>query len=218
VNVLLGFLLFLAAAFLIVMLFAGDIWSRVWRVQRRRRVERLQRYNPRRVWRSMRKKPTFEVDLPTVRDFVLTIQLSRSLAETLAGALQQAARQFGERGVFGQRLQTRVRSQLQVEPERVILALANDFQSQPLFDMAERLDLAHEGGLSYGEAVNATLDEVEERIRIEVEKEIERAPVMLTIPMIIGVFFSALALLGFPLLVVMFNSVTASVSGASGGG
>ena len=45
---------------------------------------------------------------------------------------------------------------------------------------------------------------------MQVEKEIERAPVVLTIPMIIGVFFAALALLGYPLLVVMFNAVSAS--------
>ena len=45
-----------------------------------------------------------------------------------------------------------------------------------------------------------------------VEKEIERAPVMLTIPMIIGVFFSSLALLGFPLLILMFDSVTGASS------
>ena len=212
---LFGFLLLVMSMMLILVLFGGEVWSRVWRVQRRRRMERLQRYNPRRIWRRMRKKPTYDVDLPTVRDFVLTIQLSLSLAETLAGALQQAARQFGERGTFGQRLTTRVRSQLQVEPERVIMALATDFESEALMDLADRLDLAHEGGLSYGEAVNSTLEEIEERIRIDVEKEIERAPVMLTIPMIIGVFFSALALLGFPLLVVMFNSVTASVGGGN---
>ncbi len=76
--------------------------------------------------------------------------------------------------------------------------------------------MAHEGGLSLGEAVNATLDDVEEKIRIDVEKEIERAPVMLTIPMIIGVFFSALALLGFPLLVVMFRSMTQTTTAGGG--
>jgi len=217
VNALFGLLLLFVAVILILVLFGGSTWGRYWRLQKKRKTESLQRYNPRRRWREMRNKPTYDVDLPTVRDFILTIQLSLSLAETLAGALQQAGRQFGERGAFGQRLTTRVRSQLQVEPERVILALANDFQSQPLFDLAERLDLAHEGGLSYGEAVDSTLDEVEERIRIEVEKEIERAPVMLTIPMIIGVFFSALALLGFPLLVVMFNTMTGSLGGGGGG-
>jgi hypothetical protein len=213
VSVLVGFLLFVVAFVLVMVLFGGEVWGRVWRMQKRRRTERLQRYNPKTIWRQLRKKPAYEIDLPTVRDFVLTIQLSLSLSETLAGALQQASRQFGERGVFGKRLATRVRSQLQVEPERVILALANDFQSQPLLDLAERLDLAHEGGLSYGEAVNATLDEIEERIRIEVEKEIERAPVMLTIPMIVGVFFAALGLLGYPLLVVMFSNVTSSIGG-----
>lgn len=210
-NVLLGLLILFGAGFLLLVVFGGEVWNRVWRVQRKRRVERWAKYHPRNLWRRLRKKPAYEVDLPTIRDFILTIQLSLSLAETLAGALMQASRQFGERDVFGQRLSTRVRSQLQVEPEKVIQALAIDFESEPMQDLAERLEMAHEGGLSYSEAVSATLDDVEEAIRIDVEKEIERAPVMLTIPMIIGVFFAALALLGFPLLVVMFNSVTASI-------
>jgi hypothetical protein len=208
-----GLLILSVALFLVLFLFGGSTWSRIWRVQRRKRMARIERYRPRTMWRRLRKKPAYEVDLPTVRDFILTLQLSLSLAETLAGALMQAARQFGTRGTFGERLTVRVRSQLQVEPEAVIRALANDFNCEPLFDLSERLDLAHEGGLSYREAVTATLDDVEDEIRIAVEKEIERAPVMLTIPMIIGVFFSALALLGFPLLVVMFGAV----SGAAGG-
>lgn len=201
------------ALILLVMLFGPPLWQRIWMFQRRRGLSKIQRYSPRVWWRRARKKPAFEVDLPTVRDFVLTLQLSLSLAETLAGALTQAARQFGGRGVFGQRLVTRVRSQLQVEPEAVIRALAEDFQSEQLTELAERLDMAHEGGLSYSEAVNLTLDDIEEEIRINVEKEIERAPVVLTIPMIIGVFFASLALLGFPLIMTMFTQV-----GQVGGG
>lgn len=212
-NSTFGLLVLIAAGVLLIVVFGGDAWRRVWSIQAKRRKQKWSRYSPRRLWRKMRKKPAYEVDLPTIRDFILTIQLSLSLAETLAGALQQAARQFGDRGVFGERLSTRVRSQLQVEPERVIAALAHDFDSEPLYNLSERLEIAHEGGLSYHEAVTATLEDVEEDIRIDVEKEIERAPVMLTIPMIIGVFFAALALLGFPLLVVMFGAVTQSVGG-----
>lgn len=204
----LGFILIVAVLVLLGVFFFGSEWTKISRLQRKRRAAVAARYSPRRIWRRARKKPQYEVDLPTVRDFILTLQLSLSLAETLAGALQQAARQFGDRGSFGQRLATRVRSQLQVEPEAVIRALAEDFNSEHLTDLADRLDLAHEGGLSLSEAVNATLDDIEDEIRIAVEKEIERAPVMLTIPMIIGVFFSALALLGFPLLVVMFRTMT----------
>lgn len=212
-----GLLLLLSILLLIVVLLAGGGGThKIMVLQRKRRMAFLARYNPRRLWRRARKKPMYEVDLPTIRDFILTLQLSLSLAETLAGALQQAARQFGDRGMFGRRLTTRVRSQLQVEPEAVIRALAEDFNAEPLLDLAERLDLAHEGGLSLSEAVNATLDDLEERIRIDVEKEIERAPVMLTIPMIIGVFFSALALLGYPLLVVMFQSMTQTTTAGGG--
>lgn len=186
------------------------IFLRWWQFNRKRRKKVYSKYRPSNLWRRVRGRPVFEVTLPTVRDFVLTLQLSLSLAETLAGALQQAAIQFGDRGVFGQRLVTRVKSQLQVEPEQVIQALATDFESEDLQNLAERLEMAHEGGLAYSEAVNTTLDDIEEKIRINVEKEIERAPVMLTIPMIIGVFFSALALLGFPLLVVMFQTMSGS--------
>jgi len=212
---MLPFLITLGALLLIIVLFGGEVWGRVWRFQRRRRMDRINKWRPRNLWRRLRKKPAYEVDMPTVRDFVLTLQLSLSLAETLAGALQQAARQFGERGVFGQRLIIRVRSQLQVEPEAVVRALAVDFNSEHLTELAERLDLAHQGGLSYSEAVETTLDDIEEEIRTNVEKEIERAPVMLTIPMIVGVFFPALALLGFPLLVVMFTVVLGAQAGGA---
>jgi hypothetical protein len=209
-----AFLLLVVAFVLIIVLFGGETWSRIWRVQRKRRMARLQRYNPRNILRSFRRQAVYQVDLPTVRDFILTLQLSLSLAETLAGALQQASRQFGVRGVFGERLQKRVRSQLQVEPEQVIRALSEDFQDRHLSELADRLDLAHEGGLTYSEAVAASLEDVEEEIRVNVEKEIERAPVTLSIPMIIGVFFSALALLGWPLLMLMFGQVL----GATGTG
>lgn len=203
-------LLLLLALILIVVIFGATAWNQVWRLQRRRRMARWGKYHPKNLLRRMRRQAVYTVDLPTIRDFILTLQLSLSLAETLAGALQQASRQFGVRGAFGQRLQKRVRSQLQVEPEQVIRALAEDFQSKHLTELADRLDMAHEGGLTYSEAVAASLEDVEEEIRTAVEKDIERAPVMLTIPMILGVFFSALALLGWPLIIMMFRNVTQS--------
>lgn len=200
-------LVLLGGAMLLLILVGGEYWNRIWRFQRKRRMARIERYRPRNMWRRLRKKPAYDVTLPTVRDFILTLQLSLSLAETLAGALAQAAKQFGDRGTFGERLTTRVRSQLQVEPEEVVRSLAIDFQSEHLHELADRLGMAHDGGLSYSEAVNISLDDIEEEIRIGVVKEIERAPVVLTIPMIVGVFFSALAILGYPLIMVMFSTV-----------
>lgn len=197
-------------------------WRPFWRIQSKRRANRYARYKPRNWWRRVRKRPVFEVDLPTVRDFVLTLQLSLSLAETMAGALNQAAKQFGDRGTFGKRLITRVRSQLQVEPEAVIRALATDFNNEHLAELSERLEMAHEGGLSYSEAVNTTLDDIEEEIRIRVEKDIERAPVILTIPMIMGVFFMTLLLLGAPLILLfvknMGGAASAGAAAIPGGG
>lgn len=213
----------LLAIFAVFMLVVGIavFWRPFWRIQAKRRGPRYARYRPRNFWRRVRKRPVFEVDLPTVRDFVLTLQLSLSLAETMAGALNQAAKQFSERGQFGKRLITRVRSQLQVAPESVIRALATDFNNEHLAELSERLEMAHEGGLSYSEAVNTTLDDIEEEIRIVVEKDIERAPVILTIPMIMGVFFTTLILLGAPLILLFVKNMggaSQSAAGSSGVG
>jgi hypothetical protein len=202
---------------LIALILGGAFWHRIWSIQRVYHREALDRWNRRRLFRRSRRGPQFVVELPTIRDFVLTLQLSLSLAETLAGALTQAARQFGERGVFGERLTARVKSQLTVEPEKVIRSLAEDFGSEHLLELAERLDMAHQGGLSYFEAVSATLDDIEEEIALRVEREIERAPVVLTIPMIVGVFFMALVLVAYPLLANLVSNI-ASIAAVGAGG
>ncbi len=203
-----GFGLLLLA--LAVLLILGDdlaYWlRRIWRFQSQRYtwVQDLQQG---RLWRRLRRQEHFQVDLVTLRDFVLTLQLATSLEDTLASALRRSADYMGDRGVFGERLVTQVRSRLTISPEAVIEGLAEDFDSDELREVMERLDLARDSGLSYADALAISVEDIENTIRRKIEKDIQRAPLILTIPMVAGVFFSALLLAMYPMVAWLINNL-----------
>lgn len=200
-------LLLVAVALLLIL---GDdllYWlRRIWGFQRARFpwMDDLRRG---RLWRRLRRKEHFETDLVVIRDFVLTLQLATSLEDSLAGALRRAADYMGRRGVFGERLVIQVRSRLTISPEAVIEGLADDFNSEVLRDVTERLDLVRDSGLSYADALAVSVDEVENMIRRRTEKDIQRAPLILTIPMVAGVFFPALLLAMFPIVMALVTNL-----------
>lgn len=201
-------LLLMAAAILLVVSDDTVYWlHRIWRFQSKRYawIEDLQRG---RLWRRLRRQEHYEIDLGTLRDFMLTLQLATSLEDTLAGALRRAADYMGDRGVFGERLVTQVRSRLTISPEAVIEGLAEDFDSDELREVMERLDLARDSGLTYAEALAVSVDDIENAIRRKIEKDIQRAPLILTIPMVAGVFFSALLLAMYPIVASLMSNLT----------
>lgn len=200
-------LLLVAVALLLIL---GDdllYWvRRIWGFQSKRHpwVNDLRRG---RLWRRVRRKEHFETDLVVIRDFVLTLQLATSLEDSLAGALRRAAEYMSRRGMFGERLVTQVRSRLTISPEAVIHGLADDFDSEVLREVTERLDLARDSGLSYADALAVSVDDIENMIRRRTEKDIQRAPLILTIPMVAGVFFSALMLAMFPIVMALVTNL-----------
>jgi len=198
--------------FAILLVFGGDLayWGRrIWRFQRHR-VERFENWIGRRLLKRFRSQQRFQTDLVTLRDFVLTLQLAMSLEDTLAGALTRAAQHLKDRGVFGERLVIQVRSRLTISPEAVIEGLAEDFDSDELRDVMERLAMARDGGLSYADALAVSVEEIENRIRRKIERDIQRAPLILTIPMVAGVFFSALILALYPIVAALIDSLQTS--------
>lgn len=206
-NTSLGLLL---VALALLILIAGDVgyWARrMWRIQRRHRPW-LRRLSRSRLLRRASRGGPFHVELSEIRDFLVSLQLALSLEETLAGALSQTAEQFANRGVFGQRLLQHVQSKLTISPEEVIKGLAEDFDSEPLRDAVTRLTLARDGGLSYVEAMALSVEAIESDIRAAVEREVQRAPVILTIPMVMGVFLAALVLAAYPLVRSLIQVIT----------
>ncbi|MFQ5792455.1 MAG: hypothetical protein ACE5JI_18450 [Acidobacteriota bacterium] len=203
-------LLLVAIAVLLVV--ADDLvyWlGRIWRFQSRRYLW-IQDLQQGQLWRRVRRKEHYETELVTIRDFVLTLQLATSLEDTLAGALRRAADYMGDQGVFGERLVKHVRSRLTISPEAVIEGLAEDFDSDELREVMERLDLARDSGLSYADALTVSVDDIENTIRRKTEKDIQRAPLILTIPMVAGVFFSALLLAMYPIIASLICNLTNS--------
>lgn len=204
-NTGIGLALIFAA---VLILLASDISYLIQQVKRfQRRRLRLQ-LNELPVFRWFKRRRRFQADLTEIRDFAINLQLATSLEETLSGALLETAEQFANRGVFGQRLKRQVESKLAISPEEVIRGLAEDFESEELKDLLSRLEMARDGGTSSVEALRVSVEDIEEAIRAKIERDIQRAPVMLTIPMVAGVFFAALVLIIYPLVVRLLTTFT----------
>ena len=141
------------------------------------------------------------VPLSDVRDLVISLQLGTSLDATLTGSIARAAEQFQERGALGDRLNRHVESKLgSIGPHAVIEGLVNDFDCPQLEEVLDRLHMAEDGGVSYTQVLAVSAVSIEEDIRAATEREIQRAPTRLTLPMVVGVFFPALVLGLLPLL------------------
>jgi hypothetical protein len=193
-------LLFVAIAILILV---SDELSyaaqRIWQFQGRY----LHFTRPRFPWEGRKRK--LHADLTDVRDFVVNLQLAVSLNETLSGALIETARQFVGRGIFGERLKKYVESRLALSPEEVIRGMAEDFDAPQLQDLLRRLEISRDGGTTHLDALNMTVEAIEKDIRVDVERELQQAPIRLTTPMVVGVFLAALALGAYPVLLALLR-------------
>lgn len=206
-----GLLLVGVAVSIVVGEFAFDFWGRYrrFRPARTSTTPRASLGRRARLWLDRQLHPSYyRVDLPLIRDFVGNLQLAMSLEDTLSGALVRTAEQFQDRGIFGVRLMKHVRSRLTIAPDAVIQALALDFRSRELDDVVLRLDLARDSGLTAVDALNVSLEEIEHKIQAELEREIQRSPIILTIPMVVGVFFAALSLAAYPLVRGLLQTIT----------
>ena len=149
---------------------------------------------------QLQSKKKYKASLSDIRDLVISLQLGTSLDATMTGALERSAEMFEERGDLGERLRRHVDSKLAISPEAVLEALAKDMDSEQLRELLNRIQMASEGSLNYYEVLSVSVFTIEEDMRREIEKQIERAPVQLTVPMVAGVFLPALILGMIPLL------------------
>lgn len=164
--------------------------KRVWLFQRRR----VQGW-----WASLRlptlggaKKKKLKAPMTDVRDLLVSLQLGTSMQATLSGSLTRAAEQFAGRGVLGERLHKQVDARLSNSPEAVFEGLVDDFDSPHLARVLDRVRMAASGGVSYHQVLTVSVEELDQDIRVQIERNILKAPNQLTMPMIGGVFFPAL--------------------------
>ena len=179
---------------------------RTWAFQRKR-LHRGTKERQKRLLARFGRATRYHVDLRELRDFVISLQLGTSMEETLSGALSAAAEQFKGRGDFGKRLFKHVETRLSIAPEEVIKGLAEDFQSEHLRDLAQRLEMARDGGISYERALSLTVSQLEEEIRGDLKRDIQMTPIQLTFPMIIGVFLPAVLIGMYPLISQLLSNI-----------
>jgi len=179
----------------------GRIWGFQSKRLRRRATEGRARLLARVGWGQR-----YPFDLRQIRDLVVSLQLGTSMDQTLSRSLSQAAEQFKHRGAFGERLVRHVDSRLSIAPEEVLKAMAEDFPSEHLQVLPERLETARNGGISYDQALSLTAAQVEDEIRGSIRRDIQLTPIRLTFPMIGGVFLAALVLFIYPLLVSLLQA------------
>jgi len=201
-NLGVGLLLVAVALLILVSDELSYAARRIWQFQGRY----LRFSRPRFPWEGRKRK--LHADLTDIRDFVVNLQLAVSLNETLSGALIETARQFTGRGIFGERLKKYVESRLAVSPEEVIRGMAEDFDAPQLHDLLRRLEISRDGGTTHLDALNMSVEAIEKDIRADVQREIQQAPIRLTMPMVVGVFFAALVLGAYPVLLALLRILT----------
>ncbi len=189
--------------------------ARIWAFQRKRlrlatiptRAQLLTRFG--RVRR-------YHVDLRDIRDLVISLQLGTSMDQTLSGALTRAAQQFKDRGELGGRLWKHVQTRLSIAPEEVISGLAEDFHSAQLTDLLQRLEMARDGGISYERALSLTVTQIEDEIRGDLRRDIQKLPIDLTLPMIAAVFLPAVMIGLFPIVATFMAQLSVRFVGPGG--
>ena len=152
------------------------------------------------------RRQRYTASMAELRDFASSLLLGTSMDVTLSQALQKTAELFSERGVFGERLGRHVESRMAESPEAVLKALARDFASEHLDDMIRRIEISRETGGSLIGALQLTVEAIEEDIGSAISRQIREAANKLTIPMIMGVFFSIVVLGVLPLLLNFMDS------------
>jgi len=148
--------------------------------------------------------------LREIRDFITSLRLAVSLGETISQALLGMAEQDGGT-LFHERLRHHVRTKLAASsPEKVVEALARDFRSPEIGALLGQLIAAGAGGLSYGEALRASAERVEQEMVQRAEYAIEEAPTRLVLPMLIGLFPTVVVLVVYPLAMALIAGITST--------
>ena len=149
----------------------------------------------------------YEVSLHDLRDFASSLLLGTSMRATLAQALQKTAEQFRKRGIFGARLNRYVEARVAESPEAVLSGLIQDFRSEYLEDTLRRIEISRRTGGSLVDALTVTVETIEEDISSGISRRIREAANQLTVPMIMGVFFSIVVLGVLPLIWTLLESL-----------
>ncbi len=145
-----------------------------------------------------------------VRDFVAELRLALALNVTISQALEHFAdRTEKENTTFGERVRHHVERTLRIEgPEKMLEALAEDFQSEDLRKLLVLVRAALRGGMSLAEALGQSADSIAQNIVASAELSIEEMPTQLIQPMLFALFPTIMVLALIPAVSLLISSLS----------
>jgi tight adherence protein C len=145
-----------------------------------------------------------------VRDFVAELRLALALNVTVSQALEHIADRPQESATpFIERVRHHVERTLRMEgPERMIEALAEDFQSEDLRKLLVLVRAALRGGMSLAEALAQSADSISQNIVASAELSIEEMPTKLILPMLFALFPTIMLLALIPAVSLLVTSLS----------
>ncbi len=145
-----------------------------------------------------------------VRDFVAELRLALALNVTVSQALEHIANRTEEQKTpFIERVRHHVERTLRMEgPERMLEALADDFQSEDLRKLLVLVRAALRGGMSLAEALGQSADSIAQNIVASAELSIEEMPTQLILPMLFALFPTIMVLALIPAVSLLVTSLS----------
>ncbi len=166
-------------------------------------------YVPSFVRRQMKENARWRLRLE-VRDFVAELRLALALNVTVSQALEHLAQRSREtRTPFAERVSHHVERTLRMEgPEKMLEALAEEFESEDLRKLLVLLRAALRGGMSLAEALSESADSIAQNILASAELSIEEMPTRLILPMLFALFPTIMVLALIPAVSLLVTSLS----------
>ncbi|CAG0969405.1 hypothetical protein ANRL3_01402 [Anaerolineae bacterium] len=166
-------------------------------------------YIPSFVRRQMKENSRWRVRLE-VRDFVAELRLALALNVTVSQALEHIADRSQEATTpFIERVRYHVERTLRMETaEKMLEALAEDFQSEDLRKLLVLVRAALRGGMSLAEALAQSADSISQNIVASAELSIEEMPTKLILPMLFALFPTIMLLALIPAVSMLITSLS----------
>ena len=166
-------------------------------------------YIPSFVRRQMKENARWRLRLE-VRDFVAELRLALALNVTVSQALEHIAdRSQDATTPFIERVRHHVERTLRMEgPEKMLEALAEDFQSEDLRKLLVLVRAALRGGMPLAEALGQSADSIAQSIVTSAELSIEEMPTQLILPMLFALFPTIMLLALIPAVSMLVTSLS----------
>ncbi len=166
-------------------------------------------YIPSFVRRQMKDNARWHLRLE-VRDFVAELRLALALNVTVSQALEHiAARPQRVDTPFIERVRHHVERTLRMDgPEKMLEALAEDFESEDLRKLLVLVRAALRGGMSLAEALAQSADSIAQSIVASAELSIEEMPTQLILPMLFALFPTIMLLALIPAVSLLVTSLS----------